>query len=149
MKAPGRTLCLVAALVGLLPAARSVEPAPQRAERERIGAARAEAEARFEQRESACRARFAVNACLEEARRERRASLMHLRQLEVVLDEAERRRRAAQRRQDIDAKTAERDRDDAAAREHRRAAARAASVARAASAAQAAGAAYSATAAAR
>lgn len=75
------------------------------AERARIQSERAGIEERYTQEQRACRARFAVTDCLLAARRERGAKLAELRRQELVLNEAERRRRAAERQQDLDERT--------------------------------------------
>lgn len=66
-------------------------------ERARISRERAEAQARFEQRQRECAQRFAVTSCVEEARAEHRQALLQLRRQEGVLDEAQRKQRAAAR----------------------------------------------------
>jgi len=81
------------------------------AERARIARERAEAQARFEQRQRECAQRFAVTHCVEEARAEHRQALLQLRQQEGVLDEAQRKQRAAARLAAIEEKRrAERER---------------------------------------
>lgn len=74
-------------------------------QRERLARERAEAEAGYEARESACRERFIVTACIDRARAERRERLDVLRRQEEVLDGQERRRRAAARLASIREKT--------------------------------------------
>ena len=64
-------------------------------ERTRIAAERQSLTERFTAEESACRTRFAVNACLDDVRARRRAALAPLRERELRLAEAERQRRAA------------------------------------------------------
>lgn len=71
--------------------------ADDREERTRISRERAEATMRFQQRQRECEQRFAVTACVDEARADHRQALLRLRGQESVLDEAERKRRAAQR----------------------------------------------------
>ncbi len=71
--------------------------ADEAAERSRIARERAEAQARFEQRQRECAQRFAVTPCVEEARAEHRQALLQLRRQEGVLDEAQRKQRAAAR----------------------------------------------------
>ncbi len=71
--------------------------ADDRQERTRIARERDEATLRFQQRQRECEQRFAVTACVDEARAEHRQALLRLRGQESVLDEAERKRRAAQR----------------------------------------------------
>ncbi|MFT3777227.1 MAG: hypothetical protein QM772_02925 [Ottowia sp.] len=62
------------------------------AERARIEAARGAARQRFDEAEKTCWQRFAVNACLREARQQRRAVLDRLRQEDLALNEVERQR---------------------------------------------------------
>ena len=81
-----------ALLVALAPA-----HADDGAERARIGRERADAQARFEQRQQECAQRFAVTPCVEEARAEHRQALMRLRRQEGLLDETQRKQRAAAR----------------------------------------------------
>jgi hypothetical protein len=71
--------------------------ADEAAERSRIARERAEAQARFEQRQRECAQRFAVTPCVEEARAEHRQAMLQLRRQEGVLDEAQRKQRAAAR----------------------------------------------------
>ena len=66
-------------------------------ERMRITAERSAVEARFAERERECATRFVVTACVEEAQRELRAALASLRQQQTLLDEAQRKQRAAER----------------------------------------------------
>ena len=82
-----------------------------RVERERIGRERADIEARAAAGRAACRARFAVAACVEGVDDERRARLRTLDRQRALLDEAERKQRAVARQ----ARIAERRRQDAAA----------------------------------
>ena len=78
--------------------------ADDRQERARIARERDEATLRFQQRQRECEQRFAVTACVDEARAEHRQALLRLRGQESVLDEAERKQRAAQRMAAIRAK---------------------------------------------
>ena len=85
--------------------------ADEATERARISRERAEAQARFEQRQRECAQRFAVTPCVEEARAEHRQALLQLRRQEGVLDEAQRKQRAAARLAAIEEKRrAERER---------------------------------------
>lgn len=79
----------------LLPAVPA--QADEASERARIGRERAEAQARFEQRQRECAQRFAITPCVEEARAEHRQTMIQLRRQEGVLDEAQRKQRAAAR----------------------------------------------------
>lgn len=90
-------IALAAALAFALPAA-----ADDGAERARIRTERDAVEARFKQQEKACYGRFAVTDCIQKAQRERNAMLADLRRQERVLNEADRRRRAAERQQALE-----------------------------------------------
>ncbi len=97
------------ALASLLLAAGAAAAADLdvRAERERISRERAAAESRYAADEAACRTRFVVTACVDEAKARRREALGVLKSQELVLDEQERRRRAAARLEAIEAKQRE------------------------------------------
>jgi colicin import membrane protein len=75
-------------------------------ERAAIAAERAAVQQRFVAEERDCQGRFAVNACVEDARQRRREALAQLRERELKLDQAERQRRAAERREAVAAKQA-------------------------------------------
>ena len=102
MKA-GRLLAGVAALgVAMLLAWPVTTPAQtETSQRERIARERAEVEAMSARQERECRDRFAVTACVEDARRTRRNDLAELRRQTNALDEAQRKQRAERRRQTI------------------------------------------------
>jgi hypothetical protein len=89
--------CLLAALLALGVAALDARAADAAAERVRIRAERAQAEQRYAAAERECRARFVVTSCVEAAQVQRRDTLTRLRNEELVLDQAERRQRAAER----------------------------------------------------
>lgn len=72
------------------------------AQRERIRVERDAAGRRFDEAQKACRSTFAVNDCVDKARRERDDVLSELKRQERVLNEAERKRRAAERQKSID-----------------------------------------------
>jgi hypothetical protein len=94
--------------------ALAAPPGSDAAERQRIAAERAEVEKAFAAREAECRERFIVTSCLDAARRDRRDAMERLRQQQVVLDEAQRKQRAAERIEDIRNKVSA---DDAKRRE--------------------------------
>lgn len=73
-------------------------------ERARINKARAEADAVLAAQEAECRKRFAVTACLTDARKQHRAVVGPLREELLVLDEKQRRQRAADRAERVRAK---------------------------------------------
>jgi hypothetical protein len=78
-------------------AARAQQRAQLLAERQRI-------EAEFQATVAACRQRFAVTACVDEARQRRRDALAVPRTQALVLDDLERRERAVARREAVQAK---------------------------------------------
>ncbi len=96
------------------------------AERSRIAAERRAVQAGFDSARAACERRFVVTECLDSARAERRQALDRLQRQQVVLDEARRRSRAAERQRDIETRAAGADERDAQALPPARAAASAA-----------------------
>ena len=70
-------------------------------ERARIATERATAQSAFSSRESHCQNSFVVTPCVENARRDLREVQLRLRRQEAVLDEMQRRERAAQRLETI------------------------------------------------
>lgn len=84
---------LAAAVLAAAPAAAE----SQAAERARIAAERSRVEAQFQGAERACWGQFGVNDCLADARARRRAALADLRRQEILLNDAERKQRAAER----------------------------------------------------
>ena len=92
----------IAAVFGCISsAAHALDAGTETAERERIRAEREQVESTYRQREAECRQRFVVTPCLEDARRDRRQANERLRQQLEVLDEAQRKQRAAQRMEEI------------------------------------------------
>jgi colicin import membrane protein len=87
---------LVLAVLGLPLASQSQEDSGEAAQRSRIAAERAQAEALFREQEKACYARFAVSDCLAEAKAQRRQVLADLRRQEIALNDAQRKRKAAE-----------------------------------------------------
>lgn len=79
------------------------------AELARIRRERQAVEARHAQAIAACRKEFAMSACMDKARDERRAALEPLRHEQQVIDDAHRRERAAQRARSIEQRQAEAD----------------------------------------
>lgn len=92
-------LCAAVAVTGL-----AGQELDESVERERIANERAAAETRFAEERLACQKNFVVTSCIDEARRRERATLDHLRRQEAVLDDAQRKRRAADRMAAIRAK---------------------------------------------
>ncbi len=86
-------------------------------QRSRIAEQRAQVQADYSRKETACYSLFAVNDCLSQARIARREALADLQRQENTLNDAERKRKSAQKIQSIDDKLAQ-DRlaTDAAAR---------------------------------
>lgn len=92
-----------AVLLALAAAAPVLAQAPDDgAERARLKAEREAADAKFEQARRACYGKFAVNDCINEVTREHNAVAGELRRQERILNDAERRRRAAEAQKDID-----------------------------------------------
>jgi hypothetical protein len=73
------------------------EPEFIRVQREALASQRAEVMAVYEEDAKACWRKFAVNACLSDARKTRRASLEPLRQQDLLLNAQERQWRTEQR----------------------------------------------------
>lgn len=101
--APGVTL-VMALVAGQ---ALAADDAAQ--ERSRIAAERTAAHQRFEAARRDCEQRFAVNTCLQDARGERRRVLDRLAREQAVLDDTQRRQRAAERLRGIEDKTRQAD----------------------------------------
>lgn len=78
---------------------------PFDADRARIARERAQADAALAQAEAQCMQRFVVNSCLNEARQTHRAAVEPLRQESMLLDERERKQRAADRLDQVRAKS--------------------------------------------
>jgi len=68
-----------------------------RDERARIARERADAEARFRERQRECRTRFIVTSCVDDAKRDRREVIARLRREQNALDEKQRKEKAAER----------------------------------------------------
>ena len=102
MKQPAFFLATVLAL------SAAAQAPDEAAERARIAAERSRMDAEFEASHRACYSRFAVNDCIAAAKAKRREGLADLRRREVALNDAERRRRAAERLAEIEAREAER-----------------------------------------
>lgn len=83
------------------------------AERSRIDAERRSIATRFAQEELACHQRFAVNDCLNRNLEWQRAALAELRRQEIVLNDSERQRRAAERLERLDEKAGQRAQSEA------------------------------------
>ena len=70
-----------------------------KAERQRIAAERQQIEQRFAAEEAVCFQKFAVNDCRDASRARRRADLADLRRQEILLNDAERKRKGAEQLQ--------------------------------------------------
>ncbi len=80
------------------------------AERARIAAERSQVEARFRTDEKYCYGIFAVNDCLSAARARRREAMSDLRRQEISLNDADRKRKGAERQRAIEERPAPEDR---------------------------------------
>jgi hypothetical protein len=94
----GRDLIVLAALASAAAPSLATTDA---AERDRIARERAEVQAALTKQEAACQERFVVTPCVEAARKAEREALARLRRQEVLLDEQQRKQRAAERAQAI------------------------------------------------
>jgi colicin import membrane protein len=94
-------LALTAVLVWAASQALAEGVGTEAQERTRIAAERATAQLAFSSREHHCQNSFVVTPCVESARRDLREVLLRLRRQEAVLDEMQRRERAAQRLETI------------------------------------------------
>jgi colicin import membrane protein len=92
---------LLACLFALL-AASPVLAQGDAAERARIREERSAAEARYAEEQKTCRAHFAVTDCIDKVTREHNARLADLRRQENLLNDAERKRRAAESQKQAD-----------------------------------------------
>lgn len=86
---------------------------PLAAERARIADARAQIAQQFAREEQACHQRFAVNDCLNRNLAWQRAALADLRRQEILLNDGERQRQAAERLERLDDKGRARVQDQA------------------------------------
>jgi colicin import membrane protein len=93
MKTPFLLLCLICLAGG----ARAQDEASVAAQRARIANERNEVEAALGARQKQCYLKFAVNDCLNAAKSQRREKLADLRRQEISLNDAERKRKAAER----------------------------------------------------
>jgi colicin import membrane protein len=84
------------------------------AERARIEADRAREKTRIEKEEADCYQRFAVNDCLRDVHARRRAVMEELRRQEIILNDADRKRRAQEQTREIDEKSTARTQSDEA-----------------------------------
>jgi hypothetical protein len=99
---------LLAVCLALVPGARAADDLA--AQRARVASERAAVEAKARSAEAACASEFAVSACVKAARAERRAAVQQLDRQRALIDDAQRKQRAAERLSRL------RERQDAAAR---------------------------------
>ena len=92
-----RLAALILSATGAWAGAWAQVPEPVVQERARIASERSQAEMRFATEEKSCYGTFAVNSCVEDARKRRRGTLAGLRALELSLNDAERKRETTQR----------------------------------------------------
>lgn len=100
-RSPSAWLAAAALAVALAPTVQAADGADTAAQRQRIAQERATVQARARAAEQECRQRFVVTPCVDRVRGERRAALQRLDQQAAVLDDAQRKQRAAQRAQRI------------------------------------------------
>ena len=93
---------VVSAQVPTAPSSVSMGKADHTAERERIRREREAIDEKLQRTQVTCYQRFAVEGCLRAARRQARTDHAVLRQQESLMDDRERRERAAQRLQSIE-----------------------------------------------
>ncbi|HET7525106.1 MAG TPA: hypothetical protein VFK10_04115 [Burkholderiaceae bacterium] len=110
-------IAMALALAAVAVRAADAEPPSDKARREQINAERAAAQARYEQAIAECERGFVVTSCVNQAKAERRAALDRLSREQMALDDAQRKRRAEQRRQQIAEKRAQQAQEAAAARD--------------------------------
>jgi len=82
-------------LIAFYFASASAQTSPERLTHQQIQKARSAEEAHFSDQERVCYERFAVNDCLKQVRVKRRSALENLRRQEVILNDLERRKKAA------------------------------------------------------
>ena len=112
-----KPLLLCLALFAAVSPAWTQTDAADESERARISIERKQAEARLAAQEVACYKTFAVNDCLVAARARRRDRLSDLRRQELSLNDAQRKRRSAERLSSIEQRnTAQQQEDNAAQR---------------------------------
>jgi hypothetical protein len=88
-------LCCCLSLGAAIAQSPAQEKAANALERSKVAAERARLEAGFQAEEAACKSRFAVNACLQEIRTRRSEAMADLRRQDILINEADRKARAA------------------------------------------------------
>ena len=99
--------CVLALLLAAAPAMPGWTAADSAAERLRIAEERARIEAQARDAQAACAGQFAVTACADRVRAERRERMLRLDHDRAVLDGEERKRRAAERQARLERRQAE------------------------------------------
>jgi colicin import membrane protein len=100
---------LFAAWAAVATTARTADgdPADDTARRKQLDVDRAAAQARYERTVRECESHFVVTACVDQAKAERRMALDRVAREQAALDDAQRKRRAEERRQHIAQKQAQ------------------------------------------
>src|SRR5262245_38404159 len=94
------------ALAAITVHADDAEPPSDKERREQINAERAATQARYEKAVAECERGFMVTSCVNQAKAERRTALDRLSREQMALDDAQRKRRADERRERIAQKKA-------------------------------------------
>ena len=94
------------ALASLVPALALAQEEDTAATRARITAERSRLDAAYRAQEKECYRKFAVNDCLKAARAQRREALADLNRQETSLNDAERKRKGAERQRELEEKAA-------------------------------------------
>ena len=100
-----KRILLTACLLVLPFASFAQEQVDVAAEKARITAERSKTEGAFKAAEKACYRKFVVTECINEARAKRRDAMNDLRRQEQAINDAERKRRAAERLHEIEQKS--------------------------------------------
>lgn len=101
-----KKLLLWIVAVGLAQVALAQGAEDSAAARERISAERRRVEAAFRLQEKGCYGKFATNDCLKAARAQRRETLADLKRQETSLNDADRKRKGAERQRSLEEKAA-------------------------------------------
>ena len=96
------TLCAVAVAQTVT---QPAQPGAVDSERQRISAERGKLEAEFSAEHATCYKKFAVNNCLGDVNEKRREAMAHLRRKEILLNDQERKQKAAEQLRKIEEKS--------------------------------------------
>jgi colicin import membrane protein len=107
-------LLVFAMFFAALAATAQEEDARVKAERARIAAERKQAEDAYAAQETTCYARFAVTDCLKAAKAQRRVLLADLRRQEISLNDAQRKRQAAEHLRELEERASPQSQQEAA-----------------------------------